>query len=135
MLKSERFDENTALDRCKVFKTGNARACLAVIEIAGGEMAQAGLDVEKSQSESQQMHGKQPKPRACPQVVLSMEQALDIFSQRHSQGDRQSLTAKSTALAATFGISAKTVRDIWCGRSWLDATFDLWPQASCAEAA
>jgi hypothetical protein len=110
----------------------NARACLAVIEIAGGEM---GPDVEKSQSESQQLHGKQPKPRSCPQVVLSMEEALDIFSQRHSQVDLQSLTAKSTALAATFGISAKTVRDIWCGRSWLEATFDLWPQASCAEAA
>jgi hypothetical protein len=68
------------------------------------------------------------KARLTPQIVLTKEQAIEIFLIKYTLSHKSSLTAKSTALADKFKVSAKTVRDIWCGRSWLDATYDLWQE-------
>ena len=32
----------------------------------------------------------------------------------------------SQQLASRYGVSSKAIRDIWKGRSWLEATYDLW---------
>ena len=59
--------------------------------------------------------------------ILSPQQARDIFK---AKADRvpSALTVHSlsTVLAERYQISSKAVRDIWTGRSWLHATFDLW---------
>ncbi len=39
---------------------------------------------------------------------------------------RESSHHASVRLADKYHISSKAIRDIWKGRSWLDATFDLW---------
>ena len=62
------------------------------------------------------------------QVVLTSEQAISIFLEKYKKGNFPSQTAKSNKLASTYGIDPKTVRDIWCGRSWLETTYDLWQQ-------
>ena len=58
-------------------------------------------------------------------MVLTQQQAQDIFRLRESHGF-QSLHAASVSLAKEYKVSPKAIRDIWKGRSWLDATFDLW---------
>ena len=68
-----------------------------------------------------------------PQVVLSKDEALEIFSQKYAVDHHKSQTARSAVLASAYGISAKTVRDIWCGRSWLEATYDLWEMVKNAD--
>ena len=37
-----------------------------------------------------------------------------------------SLHSGSIILAKKYRVSSKAIRDIWNGRSWLEATFDLW---------
>ena len=58
-------------------------------------------------------------------AVLTEEQAREIFEFRKSHSFN-SFHAASTFLSKKFKISSKAVRDIWSGRSWLDATYDLW---------
>lgn len=67
---------------------------------------------------------RRPKARA----LLTRDQAVAVFLQKYSNEQHSSTTEKSHAVAEDFGISSKTVRDIWCGRSWLEATYDLWQQ-------
>jgi hypothetical protein len=66
------------------------------------------------------------KPKA--HAVLTKEQAINIFLEKYISGNFPSQAQKCLALASSYGISSKTVRDIWCGRSWLEVTFDIWGQ-------
>ena len=59
-------------------------------------------------------------------TLLSEKDAVAIFVMKYADSGYSSQTAKSRNVSAAYGISAKTVRDIWCGRSWLGATHDLW---------
>ena len=59
--------------------------------------------------------------------VLTSEQAREIFLKRSSHGFRSQYTA-SDSLASKYLVSSKAIRDIWKGRSWLSATFDLWSE-------
>ena len=58
-------------------------------------------------------------------MVLSEQQAREIFQLKNTHGFA-SLHAASIFLANTHKVSPKAIRDIWKGRSWLEATFDLW---------
>ena len=60
-------------------------------------------------------------------VVLSREVAREIFIVRSNLG-LESAQQASIRLAARYRVSSKAIRDIWKGRSWLDATFDLWSE-------
>jgi hypothetical protein len=60
-------------------------------------------------------------------VVLSGEIAREIFIVRRNLG-LESAHQASIRLAAKYRVSSKAIRDIWKGRSWLDATFDLWSE-------
>jgi hypothetical protein len=57
--------------------------------------------------------------------TLSPQQAAEIF-QYKGKHDFASDHAASSHLARKYHVSSKAVRDIWSGRSWLKATFDLW---------
>jgi hypothetical protein len=58
-------------------------------------------------------------------AILTKQQAREIFGYKNGQGSESS-HATSTFLSKKFNISSKAIRDIWTGRSWLDATFDMW---------
>jgi hypothetical protein len=60
-----------------------------------------------------------------PRIVLTNQQARDIFQLKSGHGFA-SLHSASIRLASKYGVSSKAIRDIWKGRSWLEATFDLW---------
>ena len=60
-------------------------------------------------------------------VVLSKKAAREIFIVKSNLG-LESAHQASIRLAAKYRISSKAIRDIWKGRSWLDATFDLWSE-------
>jgi hypothetical protein len=62
---------------------------------------------------------------ARPRIVLTNQQARDIFQLKSGHGFA-SLHSASIRLASKYGVSSKAIRDIWKGRSWLEATFDLW---------
>ena len=60
-------------------------------------------------------------------AILTKEQAIEIFGYKQKLGD-QSITAASFELARKYNVNPKTIRDIWSGRSWLDATYAQWEQ-------
>ena len=74
---------------------------------------------------------KQKRPKA--HAVLTRDQAIAVFLEKYSERQCSSMTEKSSEVASNFGISPKTVRDIWCGRSWLEATYELWQQVIWCE--
>ena len=60
-----------------------------------------------------------------PRNVLESHTAREIFHLKTTH-NKASLHAASQRLASKYGVSSKAIRDIWKGRSWLDATYDLW---------
>jgi hypothetical protein len=58
-------------------------------------------------------------------VILTASHAREIFKLKDRHGF-VSLHAASVRLAFKYGVSAKAIRDIWSGRSWLRATYELW---------
>ena len=60
-----------------------------------------------------------------PRLLLSNEEAREIFKLQTTHG-YPSLHAASVVFAKKYGVSPKAIRDIWTGRSWLEATFSLW---------
>ena len=57
--------------------------------------------------------------------ILTRKDARDIFQLKES-GLSLTVNRASVDLALRYGVSPKTIRDIWNGRSWLRVTFDLW---------
>ena len=68
---------------------------------------------------------------ACKtRAILTAEQAILIFQIMQSHGGIQSIQSgrlRPSAVARAFGVSEKTVRDIWKGRTWLRETMHLDP--------
>jgi hypothetical protein len=64
-----------------------------------------------------------PRPRA----VLSKVQAIEIFQIKLAADDSMIPSPSAECVAVTFGISEKTVRDIWKGRTWARETYHLDP--------
>jgi hypothetical protein len=56
-------------------------------------------------------------------AILSIEQAQAIFQHKPKPFEKERTRAGN--LAKMYGISVKTVRDIWVGRTWYRATFHL----------
>ena len=61
---------------------------------------------------------------AKPRAVLTKEQAIDIFRLSISSFPKGSRPT-ATSVARAFGVSEKTIRDIWNGRTWCDETLPL----------
>mmetsp|Transcript_40814 Transcript_40814/g.82247 ORF Transcript_40814/g.82247 Transcript_40814/m.82247 type:complete len:266 (+) Transcript_40814:25-822(+) len=96
----------------------------------------------KVESDEEPRHGptgrtlKHPSSK-CQQ--LTSEEAAEIYAMRPEVEKRSSLRrgcmAKSKLLAPRYGVSSKTVRDIWHGRTWVSATRHLWTKAEAAQRA
>jgi hypothetical protein len=67
-----------------------------------------------------------PTKIAKPRAVLTSEQAVAIFKLKPS-GSNAKLCTRSNMVAKTYNIGEKTVRDIWCGRTWHEETQHLDP--------
>jgi hypothetical protein len=72
-------------------------------------------------------------------MVLSERQARDIYQRKLKlllpvaadcclRKIELKLRGQSVHIANSFGVSPKTVRDIWNRRTWKQATHDLWGQ-------
>eukprot|EP00292_Cryptomonas_paramecium_P022698 CAMPEP_0113684330 /NCGR_PEP_ID=MMETSP0038_2-20120614/13930_1 /TAXON_ID=2898 /ORGANISM="Cryptomonas paramecium" /LENGTH=200 /DNA_ID=CAMNT_0000604041 /DNA_START=15 /DNA_END=614 /DNA_ORIENTATION=+ /assembly_acc=CAM_ASM_000170 len=59
--------------------------------------------------------------------MLTREKAREIFMVKEGTA-RRSRNAMSVALGVKYGVGAKTIRDIWTGRTWFDSTCDLWTE-------
>ncbi|EKX36363.1 hypothetical protein GUITHDRAFT_117472 [Guillardia theta CCMP2712] len=77
---------------------------------------------ESAVSQSEQRHGeadfKAKKRSLCSKL------ALEIFAERCLKTGYA--TVESTFIAKKYGVSSKTVRDIWNRRTWAEATKPLW---------
>jgi hypothetical protein len=74
-----------------------------------------------------------PKPR----VILNGSLAAEIYKEKLAlitptsfesclKDTRVKTKGKSVQVSAKYGVSAKTIRDIWNRRTWTDATSFLW---------
>ena len=70
------------------------------------------------------------RERGSPE--LTARGALAIFLARKQRSGRQDLSSK---LADRFGVSSKTVRNIWNLRTWAETTRPLWSPAEVARGA
>jgi hypothetical protein len=70
-------------------------------------------------------------------VILNRDLAVEIYKHKLSlikprsfescfQGEQSKLRGASIKLASKYGVSAKTVRDVWNHKSWVAATYHLW---------
>ena len=70
-----------------------------------------------------------------PRAILTSEKAVEIFSRSlPSTGSSSAEKPHATSVAREYGISEKTVRDIWTGRTWSNETLHLDPQRPAREA-
>jgi len=56
---------------------------------------------------------------------LTPDQAIDIFRQQTTK-----TAATAALLAMQYGISPKSIRDIWTKRSWANETRPYWPKVT-----
>ena len=63
--------------------------------------------------------------RCHGRAILVFEQAQDIFRYKSISFAKE--RDKAGILARVYGVSVKTIRDIWVGRTWYRATFNLDP--------
>ena len=71
------------------------------------------------------------KPSSSKRQQLTAEEAAEIYKMRpkvESKGKRpkRGSMIRCKSIAPKFGVSAKTIRDIWRGRTWIEATRHLW---------
>ena len=57
-------------------------------------------------------------------IMLTAQQAVQIYQQMPT--DSQRITSSSVQVGMRFGVSAKTVRDIWKRQTWVKATRQVW---------
>jgi hypothetical protein len=73
--------------------------------------------------------GKKFKPPSSKRQQLTCLEAAEIFDLRprsKGKGPRRGSMLICKTIAPKYGVSPKTIRDIWRGRTWLHATEHLW---------
>ena len=75
---------------------------------------------------------KKFKPASSKRQQLTSDEAAEIFELRPRSKTGKALRRGSMLLCKTiapkYGVSPKTIRDIWRGRTWLHATEHLWTE-------
>ena len=70
--------------------------------------------------------------RIKPRAVLTRKIAVDIY--RYKIENREAVDSAigrhACMLAGTYGVSEKTIRDVWTGRTWSEETRILDPTSS-----
>ena len=120
----------------------DALAAGAVVCTSASEEACTGSEDEQEPSAARSAHanvrlagGKPPRsaPAARAVCVLTAEQAVTIFLARKERTGKRGTVANR--LACRYGVSPRTVRDIWNLRTWTEATRPQWSSADFARAA
>eukprot|EP00286_Rhodomonas_abbreviata_P022782 CAMPEP_0181309110 /NCGR_PEP_ID=MMETSP1101-20121128/11839_1 /TAXON_ID=46948 /ORGANISM="Rhodomonas abbreviata, Strain Caron Lab Isolate" /LENGTH=320 /DNA_ID=CAMNT_0023415573 /DNA_START=37 /DNA_END=999 /DNA_ORIENTATION=- len=97
----------------------------------GEREPQSNLNDVKSEKDSNGSAGTHQQPpesneaggkRKPWRILLTGEQARDIYMRRPGQEN----PGTSLSLAAEFGVSVKTIRDIWNRETWIRSTRSLW---------
>jgi hypothetical protein len=74
------------------------------------------------------------KPPSSKMLQLSAEDACEIYKMRpRNSKERRGSMVQCKTIAPKYGVSAKTIRDIWRGRTWILATKHLWSEEEIAE--
>ncbi len=60
-----------------------------------------------------------------PHAVLNQHQAVEIYRLRKSKTEL-GVWPRATAVSKLYGVSPKTIRDIWNRRTWIEQTKDMW---------
>ena len=97
----------------------------STIKFKSCDDAPSASDDQSGSSEAENISESSLSCKAAPRSVLTVQQAREIFRMKNSHG-HASIHAASNSLARIYRVSAKAIRDIWKGRSWLEATYDLW---------
>jgi hypothetical protein len=67
------------------------------------------------------------KPASSKRQQLTVEEAAEIYSLRPRRGDvSNGGLVHCRLLAPKYGVTPKTIRDVWSGRTWAEATRHLW---------
>ena len=70
------------------------------------------------------------KPAGSKRQQLTQEDAVEIFAMRPKnngkKNSKRGSMLKCKVIGPEFGVSPKTIRDIWRGRTWTEATKNLW---------
>jgi hypothetical protein len=75
--------------------------------------------------------GRKFKPSSSKRQQLTAEEAAEIYKMRpkvenYGKRPKRGSMIRCKSIAPKFGVSAKTIRDIWRGRTWFEATRHLW---------
>lgn len=75
------------------------------------------------------VHPRNVKPPSSKRQQLTVEEAAEIYKLRPGRGDaRQGGLVHCRLLAPKYGVTPKTIRDVWSGRTWAEATRHLWTE-------
>ena len=68
-------------------------------------------------------------PLSSPRVILTEQQAVEICAMKPAlpiTANHRRCESQSRIVAEQFGVSPKTVRDIWNRKTWVSATMHLF---------
>jgi hypothetical protein len=90
-----------------------------------GELSQEDIDLIAS--------SRRPfKPASSKKQQLTAEDAVEIFKRRpkvkYGGSLRRGSMLHCKTIAPLYGVTPKTIRDVWSGRSWIEATRHLWTE-------
>jgi hypothetical protein len=85
----------------------------------------ANLTIRSNEQLKFERNFEDEQKRGGSREILTEFKAKEIFMSRDSQSFK-SQNAYSVFLARKYHVSPKTIRDIWNGRSWLNATSNFW---------
>jgi hypothetical protein len=94
----------------------------------GGTPAAPGLD-----SKAYGMKPRSVKPSSSKRQQLTVEEAAEIYLLRPRRGERSGGMMHCRTLAPKYGVTPKTIRDVWSGRTWAEATRHLWTPEEIAQ--
>ena len=83
------------------------------------------LPVEKQQDAAMRPSDDCSFSKRHGRAILTEKEAQDIFKYKPATSSKEKYSA--AVLARFYGVSVKTVRDIWVGRTWYRSTFHLDP--------
>jgi hypothetical protein len=63
--------------------------------------------------------------RLHPHAVLNQHQAVEVYRIRKSKTEL-GVWPRATAVSKLYGVSPKTIRDIWNRRTWIEQTKYMW---------
>lgn len=75
------------------------------------------------------------KPPSSKKQQLTAQEAAHIYTLRNCWRNTTSEphTLLSSELAIAYGVTPKTIQDVWSGRTWKDATKHLWTSEEIAQ--